>query len=377
MGEGRNRSEMPAKVCVNICRLVLGLVFVFSGIVKAIDPVGTQIKLEDYLIAFGAGDLFLDSTLLILACVLAGMEFLLGIYMTLGIFVRGTSLLLLIAMCVLTPFTLFTAISNPVEDCGCFGDALILTNWQTFSKNVFLLVIAVYVFIRKKYIIPMVSAKRQWIVTLVTVILAVRFMVGNINGLPVIDFRPYKVGTDLHREVVMRENPEMMDFFILDNELNDLTEQVIDAPGYTFLFVSNHLETIDMSSQDLMDNLYDYCTTYGYALWGLTSSGSYAVREWQEKTGSEMEFLHADEIPLKTIVRSNPGLLLLKDGVLVNKWSGRRIPSEKVLSDSLDRISVGQTPSVQFDHTPMGVALLFIVPLLIIILIDTVKKRIQ
>jgi len=368
---------MPAKVCVNICRLVLGLVFVFSGIVKAIDPVGTQIKLEDYLIAFGAGDLFLDSTLLILACVLAGMEFLLGIYMTLGIFVRGTSLLLLIAMCVLTPFTLFTAISNPVEDCGCFGDALILTNWQTFSKNVFLLVIAVYVFIRKKYIIPMVSAKRQWIVTLVTVILAVRFMVGNINGLPVIDFRPYKVGTDLHREVVMRENPEMMDFFILDNELNDLTEQVIDAPGYTFLFVSNHLETIDMSSQDLMDNLYDYCTTYGYALWGLTSSGSYAVREWQEKTGSEMEFLHADEIPLKTIVRSNPGLLLLKDGVLVNKWSGRRIPSEKVLSDSLDRISVGQTPSVQFDHTPMGVALLFIVPLLIIILIDTVKKRIQ
>ncbi len=377
MEEVRNRWEMPAKVCVNLCRLVLGLVFVFSGIVKAIDPVGTQIKLEDYLIAFGAGDLFLDSTLLILACVLAGMEFLLGIYMTLGIFVRGTSLLLLIAMCVLTPFTLFTALKNPVEDCGCFGDALILTNWQTFSKNVFLLVVAIYVFLRRKYIIPIVSAKRQWIVTLVMVILIVRFMAGNINGLPVIDFRPYKIGTDLHKEVVMRENPEMMDFFIMDNDLNDLTDQVIDSPGYTFLLVSNHLETIDMSSQDLMDNLFDYCSTYGYAFYGLTSSGSYAVREWQEKTGSELEFLHADEIPLKTIVRSNPGLLLLKDGVLVNKWSGRRIPSEKVLSDSLDRIQVGQIPSTGIDRTPWGVALLFVLPLLLIILIDTIKKKIQ
>lgn len=377
MEEGKYRLELPAKVCVNICRLVLGLVFVFSGIVKAIDPVGTQIKIEDYLIAFGAGDLFLDSTLLILACVLAGMEFLLGVYMTMGVFVRGTSLLLLMAMCLLTPFTLFTAIKNPVEDCGCFGDALILTNWQTFSKNVFLLIVALYVFLRKKYIIPMVSAKRQWLVTLVTVILVVRFMTGNINGLPVIDFRPYKVGTDLHREVVMRENPEMMDFFILDNDLNDLTDRVIDAPGYTFLFVSNHLETIDMSAQDMIDNLYDYCQTYGYALYGLTSSGGYAVREWQDMTGSELEYLHADEIPLKTIVRSNPGLLLLKDGVIVNKWSGRRIPSEKELSDSLDRIEVGQIPQKGLDHTPMGVALLFVLPLLLVVIIDMLKKKIQ
>lgn len=377
MEEGKYRLELPAKVCVNICRLVLGLVFVFSGIVKAIDPVGTQIKIEDYLIAFGAGDLFLDSTLLILACVLAGMEFLLGVYMTMGVFVRGTSLLLLMAMCVLTPFTLFTAIKNPVEDCGCFGDALILTNWQTFSKNVFLLIVALYVFLRKKYIIPMVSAKRQWLVTLVTVILVVRFMTGNINGLPVIDFRPYKVGTDLHREVVMRENPEMMDFFILDNDLNDLTDRVIDAPGYTFLFVSNHLETIDMSAQDMIDNLYDYCQTYGYALYGLTSSGGYAVREWQDMTGSELEYLHADEIPLKTVVRSNPGLLLLKDGVIVNKWSGRRIPSEKELSDSLDRIEVGQIPQKGLDHTPMGVALLFVLPLLLVVIIDMLKKKIQ
>ena len=377
MKEGRSRSEMPAKVCVNLCRLVLGLVFVFSGIVKAIDPVGTQIKLEDYLIAFGAGDLFLDSTLLIFACILAGMEFLLGVYMTMGVFVRGTSLLLLVAMCVLTPFTLFTALKNPVEDCGCFGDALILTNWQTFSKNVFLLAVAVYVFVRKKYIVPMVSDRRQWIVTLVTVVIGVRFMVGNINSLPVIDFRPYRIGTDLHEGIVERRNPKMMDFFILDNDLNDLTEQIIDAPGYTFLFVSNHLETIDMSSQDLLDNLYEYCTAYGYPLYGLTSSGSYAVREWQEKTGNDMEFLHADEIPLKTAVRSNPGLLLLKDGVLINKWSGRKMPSEKVLSDSLDRIQVGQMPDRGFDHTPLGVALLFIVPLLMVVLIDVIKKRIQ
>ena len=137
------KNDMPVRVLVNFCRLLLGLTFMFSGIVKAVDPVGTQIKLSDYLYAFGMGGMMLDSTLLILACLLAGFEILLGAYLAMGAFCKGSSLVVLIFMCIVTPFTLYLAVSNPVEDCGCFGDAIVLTNWQTFGKNVFLLLLAV------------------------------------------------------------------------------------------------------------------------------------------------------------------------------------------------------------------------------------------
>ena len=131
MGNEVNKKDLPMKVLVNFCRVLLGLTFLFSGVVKAIDPVGTQIKLSDYLMAFGMGGTVLESTLLILACLLAGFEILIGSYLTVGAFYRGSSLIALVMMVILTPFTLYLALENPVEDCGCFGDALVLTNWQT------------------------------------------------------------------------------------------------------------------------------------------------------------------------------------------------------------------------------------------------------
>mgnify|MGYP003299938501 CR=1 FL=1 len=148
-----------AKIMTTVCRILLGMVFVFSGIVKAIDPVGTQIKFTDYLLAFGWDGLLMDSTLLIFAVLLAGIEFLLGVYMLMGVFSKGTTLLLFLMMLFLTPFTLYTAIKNPVEDCGCFGDALILTNWQTFEKNLLLLVMSIYLLFHRHFINPLVSVK--------------------------------------------------------------------------------------------------------------------------------------------------------------------------------------------------------------------------
>jgi DoxX. len=378
MGNEVKKKDLPIKILVNFCRVLLGVTFLFSGVVKAIDPVGTQIKLSDYLMAFGMGGTVLESTLLILACLLAGFEILIGSYLTVGAFYRGSSLIALVMMVILTPFTLYLAMENPVEDCGCFGDALVLTNWQTFGKNVFLLLLALIVFIKKKKIVPFVNERRHWVVTLVVTLIAVRFMVGNIKGLPVLDFRPYRVGVDLRSEVLGSvKNPGMTDFSLMDDDMNDVTEEILMDTGYTFMLVSPHLEDASDSGLDLIDDVFDYCANWGYKIIGVTSSGTEAIRQWTENAGAEIHFLFCDEIPLQTMVRSNPGLVLIKDGVIVNKWSYFTIPPDKELSAPLDEISVGRIPEPDPMRTPWAVALLFVLPLLMIVLIDKFKGLIQ
>lgn len=374
MSEEKVRNNKPLKVLVNFCRVLLGLTFMFSGVVKAIDPVGTQIKLTDYLYAFGMGGTVLESTLLILACLLAGFEILIGAYLLLGAFSRGTTILALLMMVVFTPLTLYLAIKNPVEDCGCFGDAVVLTNWQTFGKNIFLLALAILVFVERKYIIPFVAERRQWLITVFVVSISVWFMVCNITRLPILDFRPYKVGTDLRSGILKGENLELSDFWIMDDAMNDLTMDVLNDSGYTFLLVSPHVEDASESDLDLIDDVFDYCAHWGYNMIGVTSSGSEAVRQWTENTGAEFSFAFCDEVPLQTMIRSNPGLVLIKDGVLVNKWSHSHIPQDEELSGPLDEISVGQIPDPDPMHTPWAVALMFILPLLIIVLIDRLRE---
>jgi triosephosphate isomerase len=377
MSENVNKNCMPLKVLVNFSRVLLGLTFLFSGVVKAIDPVGTQIKLSDYLYAFGMGDVMLDSTLLILACLLAGFEILIGSYLLVGVFNRGTSLLALVMMVVFTPFTLYLAIKNPVRDCGCFGDALVLTNWQTFYKNLFLLVLAVLVFIKRNLIVPFVAEKRYWVITLIVSMVAIRFMTANINGLPVLDFRPYKVGTDLRKEILENTNPAMSDFSVMDADMNDITADILTDSSFTFLLVSPFVENASENNLDLIDDVFDYCSHYGYNIIGLTSSGDDAIKQWTENAGAEIPFLFCDEIPLKTMVRSNPGLILLKNGVLVNKWGHARIPSDEELSGPLDEIQVGQVPPADPFRTPWAVCILFVLPLLLVVLIDKLKGMIQ
>lgn len=377
MSDEAKKIGLPAKILVNFCRVLLGLTFMFSGVVKAIDPVGTQIKLSDYLYAFGMGGYLLDSTLIILACLLAGLEILVGAYLLVGAFPKGTSLVVLVMMLLLTPFTLYIALNNPVEECGCFGDALVLTNWETFYKNIFLFLLALLVFIKRKAIVPFVEGRRHWVITLIVTLIAVRFMTANINSLPVLDFRAYKVGTDLRTEVLENRNPAMADFSVMDADMNDLTADLLSDSSYTFLLVSAHLENASESNLDLIDDVFDYCGHYGYKIIGLTSSSEDVIKQWTENAGAEIPFLFCDEIPLQTMVRSNPGLILLRNGVIVNKWSDVRIPSDEELSGPLDVIKVGQLPDPDPLRTPWAVCVLFLLPLFMVVLIDRLKRMIQ
>ncbi len=377
MSDEAKKIGLPAKILVNFCRVLLGLTFMFSGVVKAIDPVGTQIKLSDYLYAFGMGGYLLDSTLIILACLLAGWEILVGAYLLVGAFPKGTSLVVLVMMVLLTPFTLYIALNNPVDECGCFGDALVLTNWETFYKNIFLLLLALLVFIKRNAIVPFVEGRRHWVITLIVTLIAVRFMTANINSLPVLDFRAYKVGTDLRTEVLENRNPAMADFSVMDADMNDLTADLLSDSSYTFLLVSAHLENASESNLDLIDDVFDYCGHYGYKIIGLTSSSEDVIKQWTENAGAEIPFLFCDEIPLQTMVRSNPGLILLRNGVIVNKWSDVRIPSDEELSGPLDVIKVGQLPDPDPLRTPWAVCVLFLLPLFMVVLIDRLKRMIQ
>ena len=376
MGAETKHNDKPMKVLVNFCRILLGLTFMFSGIVKAVDPMGTQIKLTDYLYAFGMGDAILGSTLLILACILAGFEILIGSYLTVGAFRRGSSLLALLMMVFFTPFTLYLAIKNPVQDCGCFGDAVVLTNWQTFYKNLFLLALALLVFIKQKLVVPFIVERRQWWVTVIIVAVSVRFMVSNIINLPALDFRPYKVGTDL-REAIANRDMTFADFSVMNDDFDDVTMDILQDSSYTFLLISSHLEDASESDLDLIDDVFDYCSIWGYNIVGLTASGTETIRQWTENAGADMRFLFCDEIPLQTIVRSNPGLVLLKNGVIINKWSHTNIPSDEELAGPLDEISVGSIPEQDPMETPWAVALMFVLPLLLLVLIDRLRELIQ
>ena len=376
MGAETKHNDKPMKVLVNFCRILLGLTFMFSGIVKAVDPMGTQIKLTDYLYAFGIGDAILGSTLLILACILAGFEILIGSYLTVGAFRRGSSLLALLMMVFFTPFTLYLAIKNPVQDCGCFGDAVVLTNWQTFYKNLFLLALALLVFIKQKLVVPFIVERRQWWVTVIIVAVSVRFMVSNIINLPALDFRPYKVGTDL-REAIANRDMTFADFSVMNDDFDDVTMDILQDSSYTFLLISSHLEDASESDLDLIDDVFDYCAIWGYNIVGLTASGTETIRQWTENAGADMRFLFCDEIPLQTIVRSNPGLVLLKNGVIINKWSHTNIPSDEELYGPLDELSVGRMPEPDPMETPWAVALMFVLPLLLLVLIDRLRELIQ
>ena len=376
MGAGEVKDGKMLTVAVNICRILLAACFIFSGFVKAVDPVGTQIKLQDYLLAFGWENLF-SSDLLLSAGILAGVEFFLGIYLLLGVFRYGTSLILMVVMLFFTPFTLYLAIKNPVSDCGCFGDALILTNWQTFAKNVVLLLLAVFVFIFKTRIVPFVSERRAWVVPVITATLIINFMLSNIRDLPIFDFRPYRVGTDLRSEILEGKDGRFDEFYLMDSEYNDATERVLSADGYSFLIVSPHLEEASQNNIDLINDLYYYCRDAGYPIYGITASGNETVKAWSENTYAQYEFLFADEIVLKTMIRRNPGVMVLKDGAIVAKWSDRNIPLDSQVSARMEQLKPARPEWSSAGTKKLVVALLFILPYLLLILIDRIGCSLQ
>ena len=262
------------KSLVNVCRLILAVVFILSGFVKAVDPLGTQYKIQDYLEAMHLSGVVPDMITLAASMTLAGVEFCLGIFLLFAIQRRLTSRLILILMLIMTPLTLWLAIANPISDCGCFGDAVVLTNWQTFWKNVILLACAIIVARNARLMFRFVTESNQWIVINYTILFILAIATWSLYDLPQFDFRPYKVGTDLRsnwEKTMDGEDLPYADFFIeRTSDGEDITEQVLTDTGYVFLLVSPYLEQADDSRLDIINELYEYSQAHQYPFYGLT-----------------------------------------------------------------------------------------------------------
>lgn len=414
--------QLAVKVWTNVCRFVLGGAFIFSGFVKVIDPFGFFYKLQDYITAFGLSA-WVPATLLFMAGVaLSVIEFYVGVCLFLGIHKKVSSSMALVLMAFMTPLTLYLAIANPVSDCGCFGDAWVLTNWETFGKNVVLLVSALSVFKWRVEVIRFISSKVEWMFSMYTILFIFALSFYCLRNLPVIDFRPYKIGVNIKegmdipadakptvydtrfvlekdgkrqeftldnypdstwtfvetRNIVKEKGyePPIHDFAMLEVETGeDITERVLTDEGYTFLLVAHRIEEADDSNVDLINEIYDYSVEHGYGFYALTSSPEDNILLWCDRTGAEYPFCQTDDTTLKTIIRSNPGLLLIKGGTILNKWSDNNLPDEYVLTDALEKIPLGKQKAVNVWVTVGKVLLWFMVPLFLILLFDQVVMK--
>jgi len=364
------------KAIVNTIRILLASVFILSGFVKAVDPLGSQYKITDYLTAMGLGGVLPEWAVLTAAVLLSATEFCLGVFLLFAIRRRLASQAILLLMLIMTPLTLWLALTDPIHDCGCFGDAIVLTNWQTFGKNIVLLLMAIVVVKWPEDMFRFVSETNQWIVTNYSALFILALSSWSLYDLPLFDFRPYHVGVNLRegwQEMMEGKDSPYADFFLEEAESgDDLTEQLLGDSSYVFLLVAPHLERADDSRFDLINELSEYAKEHGYAFYGVTASGSQAIERWRETTGAEYPFCQADEIVLKTIIRSNPGLLLLKNGVVRHKWSRNNLPviDDASASRPLESLKMGQPAE---DSVPRKIATLllwFVLPLALLTIAD-------
>lgn len=415
-GRPNNGRRRITKLAVNVCRFVLGVVFVLSGYVKAVDPLGTQYKIQDYLTALDLYGMVPDFVTLGTSVLLSALEFSLGIFMLFAIRRRLVSKLTLLFMVVMTLITIWIAVANPVSDCGCFGDFIVLSNIETLLKNVVLLACAVVLW---KYPLSMyrfISRSNQWIAFNFTVLFIIATSVYSLYKLPIFDFRPYHVGANIPESMkipedaeqpqfettfVMEKNgerrefslenypdstwqfvdaktvqtkagyvPPIHDFSIQTLDGDDITEEVLARKGYLFLLISPHLRRASDTNFGDIDQIYEYAQDEKVPFYCLTASGKEEIEHWENLTGAEYPFCQTDETTLKTIIRSNPGLLLLKDGTIIRKWSHNELPKSSELTAPLGTLKIGQMSDDTVGKTLAKVFLWFFLPLVLLTLAD-------
>lgn len=409
-------------VGVNFCRFLLAAVFTFSGFVKVIDPLGFQYKIEEYLTAFGMASWIPSFFPLWIGIALSVLELSTGLLLFLGIRRIISSTLALLIMLFMTPLSLYLLIFNPVTDCGCFGDAWVLTHGETFVKNLILLAATLPVFRWRKDIIRFLTPGTEWLVSMYILIFGVSLSVYCLNHLPVLDFRPYSIGQNIPEGMTIPEGaqpnvyetvfilekdgkrqefsldnypdstwtfidsrttlkvkgyePPIHDFALIEATTGeDITEEILTDNGYTFLLIVHRTEQADDSNIDLINEIYDYSVEHKYAFYCLTASSEEEIALWRDRTGAEYPFCRADGTTLKTIIRSNPGLLLLKNGTILNKWSDEDLPDEYVLSAPLEDLPIGRPKAVDESRIIGNVCLWFFLPLCLVLLLDLLIVR--
>jgi uncharacterized membrane protein YphA (DoxX/SURF4 family) len=364
-----------------LSRVCAGLVFIFSGFVKAVDPLGSTYKFIDYFNAFNIP--WLEPAAFPLSILLSGSEFLIGICLLLFIRSRLANWCALLFMAGFTPLTLWLALTNPVHDCGCFGDAIILSNWQTFYKNLVISVLVIISFINRNSIKQWMHVKTEWSITAIIALLITGFSWFNYRHLPVIDFRPYKIGTNIPDAMIFPEDatanvykqyytlrdtisdiqvsiesniymndssywkegttwkfisatepvlvkegyqPAIHDFSISSLSGEDITQDVLTDTGFYFVLVAYDLKKSETERQSEINTLYSQAVADNHKFICLTAVTSSDIEQFKTVHNTAYEFYITDPITLKTIIRANPGLVILHNGTIKAKWHSNDIP---------------------------------------------------
>ena len=351
-------------------RTLIALVFLFSGFVKAVDPLGTVYKIEDYLKAFGGWFTDLLPLAGVAAVLLICVEFLLGVCMLFNVRTQWTSWLSLVFYLVMTPLTLWIALTNPVSDCGCFGDALVLTNWQTFWKNIILLSLVIILLFCRKAIPQTFTLWPEVFIAGLGLVCAGSIIEYALTHLPPLDFRPYKVGNhiptlmeipddaepDIYETTLIYEkdgvqqeftlenypkgDPEwtfvdqksvlvkkgyeapIHDFEILTMDFEDITYDILESEEPVTLITMYDLKKSDRRQIDKVKALLeerDLCYI-------LTGSGEMDIADFCLEYGIDMNrFCSIDPVTLKTIVRANPGMFVVQNGTIIEKHNLKQL----------------------------------------------------
>lgn len=400
----------------NLCRIIVGIVFIYSGFVKGIDPLGSDYKFTDYFNAFGMG--WMNATTLFFSFALSLAEFLIGIALLFNLWVSRMAWGALLFMAFFTPLTLVLALTNPVSDCGCFGDAMILTNWQTFWKNIILLLLAIMIFVYRKEYKSSLPLMGQFSFLTLAGAGMLCLSIYCYRHLPVLDFRPYAVGKNITEGMRLPEGAEpdqyevtlkyknkqtgeirsftednypwqdtlnweyessserlvkkgyitpIHDLVIEHPTLGNITEEILEDDNHTILAVAYNLNQSDTQYQPAINRLAEYAREKGIRFYGLTSSSERDIEAYKKRNHVPYEFCTADEIQLKTMIRSNPGVIILREGTILDKWAGKDVPDVKELQDTdLTAYCVYSREQMQRIYLVYSIILLFFVAYLLI-----------
>lgn len=359
-----------------VARIIVGVVFIYSGFAKGIDPEGSTIKLIDYFNAFGLS--WLNSFALYFAIALSTIEFIIGVSLILRLKLKLVSVVTFICMSFFSLLTLILAIKDPVSDCGCFGDAIILTNWETFFKNLVLLLLSSILFLKRGKLKTNWAIIDQYFWITTSFIFIISVSIHSYKHLPLLDFRPFFIGANIQEQMSIPEGaeldefksifkykniktgeikefnesnypwkdtltweyveirqelikegytPPIHDFNIEHSFRGNITEEVMNDKGYTFLLVSHNLSNASIKNNEKINKLYSFCVNNGHKFYCVTASLDDEIRDFSETNNSNYEFCNMDETLLKTVVRSNPGLILLREGTIIDKWHNNDIPN--------------------------------------------------
>lgn len=355
-------------------RYFVGLLFIISGLIKANDPTGFAIKLEEYFVVFGMT--WLQSSALFLSVFICAFEIVLGVALLLKVKSNLVAWSLLIMIVFFTWLTGYSAITNKVTDCGCFGDAIKLTPWQSFSKDLILLIFIVIIFLKRKKIQSCFSKRTDIFVLIISFGLSVLFGIYCVMFLPIIDFLPYKVGNHLPtlmqvppgapvdsfetrmyykkdgeikeftlknypwedstwkwvktESVLIREGykPKIKDLRLTDADGNDYTEDILSYPAYQLVVIVYDFDHTNQKAFKKINQLAEQIEKkHQLRTIGVTASNNQKTEYYRHELNTPYDFYFCDATTLKTMVRANPGIMLLKNGTVVEKWHYNNLPN--------------------------------------------------